>query len=326
METLKKLIPKISQIKTNFDGTSVSYNYITLFDIYKIAEHKLEEICEKYKIINFELPKISGSNSLVIYANNINHKFAIKIFVICRSDLDKFDTIYKYISDNNISPKIYSDYNIETISKKFFVKIIVSERVILFSDFNWESLKQMKNSIISFIEKTVKLHSLGFVHNDIKYENLGLDADGNIYLFDFDNFSKIKKSSCSKLLSSTVCHPPDILVDASISIGLGNQIIDYFSICAIILGDIIGIYFWHFDNKQLYEKDFQVRNFEKKKIHDSIQRMIYFKFKDLCLSKFWFSLVNFFHLVFQKNMQIKNKKAFTRRAKKLIERMKIELV
>ena len=34
METLKKIIPKINDIKTNFDGTSVSYNYITLLDIY----------------------------------------------------------------------------------------------------------------------------------------------------------------------------------------------------------------------------------------------------------------------------------------------------
>jgi len=324
METLKYIIPKISEIKTNFDGTSSTYNYVILLDIYKIAEPKIAEICEKYKITNFELPKISGSNSLVIYADSNEYKFAIKIFIICRSDLYKFDTIYKYISDNNISPKIYSDYNIETISKKFIVKIIVSERVILFSDFKWESLKQMKNSIMSLIEKTLKLHSLGFVHNDIKYENLGMDQDGNIYLFDFDNFSKIKRSSCSKLLSSAVCHPPDILVDASISIGLGNQIIDLFSICAIILGDIIGIHMWHFDNKQLYEKHSQVKNFRRNHIFDAIQRIIYLKFKDLCLSQFWFSLVNFFHLVFQKNLRIKNRKAFTRRAKKLFFRMKMD--
>ena len=324
METLKQIIPKISEIKTNFDGTSVCYNYITLLDIYKIAENKLEEICEKYKITNFELPKISGSNSLVIYADSNESKFAIKIFIIYKNDMEKFDIIYKHISDNNISPKIYSDYTIETISNKFFVKIIVSERVILFSDFKWQSLKQIKNSIYSLIQKTFKLHSLGFVHNDIKYENFGLDEDGNIYLFDFDNFSKIKKSSCSKLLSSTVCHPPDILVDASISNGLGNQIIDYFSICAIILGDIIGIYLWHFDNKQLYEKHCQVINFKRNRIYDEIQRMIHLKFKDLCLSQFWFSLVNFFHLVFLKNNQIKNKKAFTRRLKKLITRMKMD--
>jgi hypothetical protein len=45
---------------------------------------------------------------------------------------------------------------------------------------------------------------------------------------------------------------------------------------------------------------------------------------DLCLSQFWFSLVNFFHLVFQKNEQIKNKQAFNRRAKKLVNRMKMD--
>jgi hypothetical protein len=152
-----------------------------------------------------------------------------------------------------------------------------------------------------------------------------MDADGTIYLFDFDNFSEICKTSCSKVLSSTVCHPPDILVDASISNGLGNQIIDLFSICAIILGNIIGIHFWAFDNKQLYEKDFQIRSFERVRIHDSIERKIYEKFNDFCLSKFWFSLVNFLDLVFQKNLRIKNNRAFTRRAKKLVARMKSDL-
>ena len=169
------------------------------------------------------------------------------------------------------------------------------------------------------------MHSLGFVHNDIKYENLGLDGEGNIYLFDFDNFSELCKISCSKLLSSTVCYPPDILVDASIEIGMGNQIIDLFSICTIILGNIIGINFWAFNNKQLCEKDFQIRNFERKRIHVEIQRKIYYKFNDLCLSKFWFSLLNFLELVFQKNPRIKNNRAFIRRAKKLVARMKDNL-
>ena len=41
-------------------------------------------------------------------------------------------------------------------------------------------------------------NTFGFVHNDIKYENLGLDTDGNIYLFDFDNFSEISKKYYNK--------------------------------------------------------------------------------------------------------------------------------
>lgn len=325
METLKEIIPKINSIKTNIDGSSKSYGNLTLHDLYNIAEPKIVEICSNYNITNFELPKISGNNSLVLYANNDKSKFAIKIFIISKNDIENFDTIYKYISDNDISPKIYSDYNIDIKSTKYIVKITVTERLILFSDFEFGSLNKMKNSISSLIRKTLKLHSLGFVHNDIKYENLGLDIDGNMYLFDFDNFSEISKTSCSKLLSSTVCYPPDILVDASITIGLGNQIIDLFSICAIILGDIIGINYWAFDNKQLYEKDFQIRNFDRKRIHDEIQRKNYGKFKDICLSKFWFSLINFLELVFQKNPRIKNNRAFIRRAKKLVGRMKNDL-
>lgn len=326
METLKEITEKIRFIKTNIDGLTCFCDYLTLNDLYNISESKIEEICLQYNLTNFELPKISGYNSLVIYADNNQFKFAIKIFIISKNDIPKFDKIYKHISDNNISPKIYYDENIYYNSKKFIMKIIVSDRLILFSEFKWHSLNKMKNSILSFIEKTLKLHSLGYVHNDIKYENLGLDEDGNMYLFDFDNFSEISTTSCVKTLSSYVCHPPDILVQASISIGLGNQIIDLFSICAIILGDIIGIIFWAFDNKQFYEKNQQLSNFKRNRIHDTINKKIYSKFKETCLSKFWFSLVNFFHLVFQKNNQIKNKRAFIRRAKKLIRRMKSDLV
>ena len=325
METLKELIPKINSIKTNIDGSNKSYDNLTLRDLYNIAEPKLAELCSKYKITNFELPKISGYNSLVIYADNFQSKFVIKILVISKNDIENFDTIYKHVSDNNISPKIYYDDNININSRKYIVKITVSERLILFSEFKWGSLNKMKVSIMTLIDKTLKLHSLGYIHSDIKYENLGLDADGNIYLFDYDNFSEISKMSCSLKYSSSVCHPSDNLVEKSIAIGLGNQIIDLFSICAIILGDIIGIYFWAFDNKQLREKDFQIRNFERKRIHNEIQKKIYYKFNDLCLSKFWFSLINFLELFFQKNPRINNNRAFTRRAKKLIARMKDNL-
>jgi serine/threonine protein kinase len=185
-------------------------------------------------------------------------------------------------------------------------------------------MDQIKNSIISLIEKTLKLHSLGYVHNDIKYENLGLDEDGTIYLFDFDNFSEISRRTCSMDFSTDVCHPPNILVESSIAIRLGNQIIDLFSVCAIILGEIIGLNFWRFDNEQLREKDIQIRNFKRNRIHDAIQRKIHSNFKELCLSQFWFSLVNFLHLVFQKNERIKNKQAFTRRVKKLVDRMNMD--
>jgi hypothetical protein len=325
METLKEIIPKIKLIQTNIDGSSDSYDNLTLLDLYNIAEPKLGELCSKYDITNFELPKISGSNSLVIYADSQNHKFAIKINVNYKKNLETIDTIYKHVSENLISPKIYYDENIEYKSTIYIIKLTVIERLILFSDFKWDTLDKMENSIISLIEKTLKLHSLGYVHNDIKYENLGLDADGNMYLFDFDNFSEISRSFCSLDFSSNVCYPPVCLVDASIAIGLGNKIIDLFSICAIILGDIIGIHFWAFDNKQLCEKNIQVTNFKRNRIHDAIQRKIHSKFKDLCLSKFWFSLINFLELVFQKNGWIKNKRVFTRRAKKLVVRMKDNL-
>ena len=329
METLSQIISKIDTNKSNLDGSRNSFDNLTLHDVYKIAEPKIREICLEYNITNFSLPKIMGYNSLVIFAEsiiqNIIYKYAIKINVISKSDIENLDKIYELVSENNISPKIYYNYNIDYNSKNFIIKITVSERLILFSDFEWTSINQVKNSIITLIEKTIKLHSLDFVHNDIKYENLGLDLDGNIFLFDFDNFSKITKTSCLKIFSSSVCHPPNILIDTSISNGLGNQIIDLFSICIIILGDIIGLNLWHFDNEQLYEKNYQITNFKRYKIYQVLQKKIYRNFKDQCLSQFWFSLINFIHLIFQKNKKITNKQAFIRRAKKLIIRMKTDL-
>jgi serine/threonine protein kinase len=329
METISELISNIDLKKTNIDGSRDSFDYLTIHDVYKIAGPKIEEMCLVYNMTNFSLPNISGYNSLVIYADSIIenkiYKYAIKIHIFEKNNIEILNTIYKLVSDNNISPKIYYDYIIDYNSKNYIVKINVSERLILFSDFEWKSEKQMKNSIITLIEKTIKLHSFGFVHNDIKYENIGLDYEGNSFLFDFDNFSEITKSSCVKKLSSSVCHPPENLVSSSILHGLGNSIIDLFSICCIILGDIIGIHAWHFDRAQLYEKDYQITNFKRHKIHDIIQRNIHHNYTDRCLSKFWFSLINFFHLVFQKNTKITNKKTFIRRAKKLIIRMKTDL-
>lgn len=96
METLKKIISQIKYIKTNINGTSDCCDYLTLQNLYNIAEPKLRELCSKYNITNFELPKISGNNSLVIYADNKQYKFSIKISVICKNDIEKFDTIYTF--------------------------------------------------------------------------------------------------------------------------------------------------------------------------------------------------------------------------------------
>jgi hypothetical protein len=338
MDILRNLVYNIDTKKSNLNGSKDSFDNLTLHDIFKLAEPKITEMCLQYNITNFSLPTTRGYNSLVIFADctlkkinsfnqteEQNYKLAIKISVISKKDIEILDSIYKLVSDNGISPKIYFDYNIDYDSKNFIIKINVSERLISFSDYKWTSIKQIKTSIVTLIEKTIKLHSFGYVHNDIKYENLGLDSDGNIYLFDFDNFTQKSKKSCSKRYSSSVCHPPENLITAGLTNGLGNQMIDLFSICIIILGDIIGINSWHFDNEQLYEKRYQVTNFKRHKIHDTIQRKVYRNFNELCTTHFWYSLINFFHLVFQKNQKITNNRAFARRTRKLIIRMKSDL-
>ena len=328
MEVLSDIISKIDLDKTNLTGDG-SLDNLTINDVYEIAEPVIKELCHEYNMTNFSLPKVGGYNSIVIYADGTVedkiYKYAIKIYIFEKNELEILNTMQKIVSDNYISPKLYNNYIIDYNSKNFIIKIIVSERVILLSEFEWKSVNQIKNTIITLIEKTLKLHLLGFVHNDIKYENIGVDAEGNTFLFDFDNFSKITKSSCLKIHSTSICHPPDILINSSIKIGLGNSIIDLFSICCIILGKILGINSWHFTNAQLYEKKIQIIHFKRHNIHDVIQRKIHRKHNQLCLSQFWFSLINFFHLVFQKNTKITNKQAFIRRAKKLIIRMKTDL-
>ena len=70
MESLKKLKPRINEIKTNIDGSCDSFDYLRLQDLYSIAEPKIGELCSKYNLTNFELPNTSGHNSLVFYAKN----------------------------------------------------------------------------------------------------------------------------------------------------------------------------------------------------------------------------------------------------------------
>ena len=83
-----------------------SFANLTLQNLYNISEPKLAELCSKYDITKFVLPKISGYNSLVFYADSKNHKFAIKIYVSHKKNLGMIDTINKHVSENLISPKI----------------------------------------------------------------------------------------------------------------------------------------------------------------------------------------------------------------------------
>jgi hypothetical protein len=157
MEILREIISKIDTSKSNLDGSRESFDNLTIHDVYKIAGTKIEEMCLEYNMSNFSLPKIKGYNSLVIYADsnieNKIYKYALKIHVYDKEEIKNLDAVHKLVSENNISPKIYYNYNIDYNSKNFIINIIVSERLVLFSDFEWTSLNQVKNSIITLIEK-----------------------------------------------------------------------------------------------------------------------------------------------------------------------------
>lgn len=329
MQTLRQLVDRIDTNRSNLNGSCSSFDNLTIQDLFQCSEPKIYEIIERLNLYGFQIPEVMGNNSLVFYANSRmedqDYKLAVKISVISKSDENIINSIHKMVSDNGISPKIFYDCVIDFDSRINIIKIIVSERVIPFSNFRWTSIIQKKKSIFSLIQKTLALHATGYVHNDLKYENLGLDEKGNIYIFDFDNFTEITKKSCSKKYSSSMCHPPDDLIGTSISRGLGNTIIDLFSIISIILGDIIGIRNWQFDNEQLFEKKYQISIFNRRKMHRLMQNIISKKYLTTCCSPFWYSLLNFIHLSLQKNSKIINKHAFNRRTRKLIMRMKTDL-
>ena len=123
METIRELISNFDLKKTNIDGSRDSFDYLTIQDVYKIAGPKIEEMCLEYNMTNLSLPNISGYNSLVIYADSIIedkiYKYAIKIHILKKNDIEIFNTIHKLVSDNNISPKIYYDYIIDLMAREF---------------------------------------------------------------------------------------------------------------------------------------------------------------------------------------------------------------
>ena len=106
METLREIISKIDTNKSNLNGSSESFDNLTIHDIYDKAEPKIQEMFLEYNMNNFSLPKIKGYNSLVIYADSIIEdkilKYAIKIHVYNKDDIINLDTVHKLVSENNI--------------------------------------------------------------------------------------------------------------------------------------------------------------------------------------------------------------------------------
>lgn len=316
---------------SNFDGSCSSDNYMTLPKLYRLSKPALLRIGHKFNLTNFALPHCMGSNSLVIYANGLivdkPQSVAIKISVQDRHfDNTELDRLQTLVSDLEIAPKIVYNTELEFGTSTYFIKIVVSHKVIPFDLFCWSDIKQMKTAAVTLLEKVLKLHTLGYVHNDIKRANFGLDSDGTVFLFDFDNFTKIKSYNCDVSLSTSTCHPPHFLRQEYIAKGLGSRAIDLFPVMSIILGDIFGVIFWKFNSEQFPEKIRSLVNFNRGKIYYWIQHNMSKQFLDYSYQKnpFWYSLTNLAHLFF-KEASILRRRQFLKRASLLVAIMKTNI-
>jgi len=324
---LDNIIKNLDNYSSNLNGLDKNTDYLTLEKVYQMSKPMLLTIGNKYSLSHFSLPDVMGANSLVIFADILIddklHEVAIKIYVQPKCIKESIEHLQDLVSLHDISPKLYYKSSIEFGSIDNIITIVMNSKIIQFTLFNWTSPIQMKRAVVTLLEKTMKLHRLGFVHNDIKYENFGMDKHGTVFLYDFDNFDKVRNNSCSILLSSIVCHPPHQLRSDYINYGLGNRLVDLFSIISIILGDIFGIINWQFSREQFPKKNQAISTFNCRKIIYWIQYNLSKKFCGYVKNKspFWYALTNFINLILLKS-KITRHRTFFSRAQKLISRMK----
>jgi len=327
---LDNLTNNLDTYSSNFDGTDDYLEYLTLQGLYKLSKSTLLSIGSRFNLTNFSLPDEMGNNSLVIYSNGeIDGQIkpiSIKIYLIHEDAITESEHVQRLVSDMEISPKIIYHQLVNFSSSEFKIKIVLAQKIIPYPSFKWKSIRQLKLATVSLIEKTLKFHSLGFVHNDLKHENFGMDLDGNVYLYDFDNYGTIKNYKCSLSLSSSVCHPPPGIRFDYINQKLGNRIIDLFSIVSIILGDFYKVRFWQFSNEEFPKKNRAIQNFNRGKVYYWIQHNLTFIFRGHSAEKspFWYALTNFVHLII-KDFANRTHRSFFKRAMVLISRMKANI-
>ncbi len=329
-QSLDEATKNLNTYISNLNYSDKYTGNLTLETVYKLAKPTLITIGSEYSLSNFRLPEEMGVNSIVLFADSLingkSQEVAIKIFIQPKKFNRIMSRIRKLVSYNEISPTIIYDNIIDIGNKYIDLIIIMSLKVIPFTSFIWTSPTQMKRAVVSLIEKTMKLHTLGIIHNDLKYENFGLDQNGIVYLYDFDNCSEVENDSCFTYLSSSVCLPPPFLRLEYIRLGLRNRIIDLFSILSIILGNIFDITLWQFSCEEYLKKTEALSNFNRENILYSIHYNMTKKFTDYVEQKssYWYSLTNFAHLIFLKS-KITKPRTFLRKAFKLIAIMKTNI-
>lgn len=241
--------------RTNYYGTN--YDGIKAERIFDLAKPILIRFLHDHEISNVHLPNddMIGSNSLVFLANLKNRSsmkendVAIKIFMPMKNakQLLSDELIYK-MSEQGICPNILLNQSADFGHSEFIISVLISTLVTPLEMYQFKSLDEVKFAIVSFIDIVQKLHKLGLVHLDIKRSNICVGMNGQIKLIDFDNCDVINTRNCFLTNSSLSCYPPIQMQKSFIRIGMGDMAIDWFSTIYIILGYVLNMGWWQFDD------------------------------------------------------------------------------
>lgn len=241
--------------RTNFYGSH--YDGIKADHVFALAKPILHQFLHCHEISNIHFPNddVIGSNSLVFLATIKNRStgeendVAIKIFMPMKSvkQLLTDETLVK-MSEQGICPNILLNQTTDFGHDTFLISVLISSLVTPLEMYQFKSLDEVKIAIVSFIDIVQKLHNFGLVHLDIKRANICVGMNGKIYLIDFDNCDMINTRSCSLTNSSLSCHPPVQMQEGFIRLGMGDTSIDWFSAIYSILGYVLNMKWWQFDN------------------------------------------------------------------------------
>jgi serine/threonine protein kinase len=241
--------------RTNYNGTH--YDGITADQVFDLAKPILRQFLHDYEISNIHLPNdtVIGSNSLVFLMHLTNRStgkeddIAIKIFMPMKDAKQLLSNkILEKISEQEICPKILLNQSADFGNERFLISVLITSLVTPLELYQFKSLDEVKCALVSFIDIVQKLHKLGLAHLDIKRANICVGMNGIIYLIDFDNCDMINPRNCDLTNSSQSCYPPMQMQESFIRLRMGDTSIDWFSTIYTILGYVLNMEWWKFDD------------------------------------------------------------------------------